>query len=487
MIEWVSVYARACLVNKLKKMNPEQNGKRTREELEGWNLKGSNPNEALPFDILNYVAEVGDLSREDISRWRKAAHAKNTQGMVHKDDEKKKEWYYEIGRLFPEIQEKKQKYFALDTFPKITSEIDTVEQRIEELKKELMLKKHELLKAHGKAYKDYFIDVNDSTKSVYEGLIEYLEDKRRTLSEETPEPFSEQPLGHFDPKKKLDIKDLYGQLETVVETFDRQQSFSIIKLISDIIQISVNADHFELKCEPSTFVYVSAFRKKPEWTRVTVNIKLKSLWTHFSLEISGEIVVPIDEKTLTLALRNSTVNFDQYLTNLHEDEQKEYNDLQTKEIKYKLFMDEEIKTGYLCGSNCSVDKVKFLDLAAQYKKHGFRELWSTPFSSLVSEFADCYSDYPVNDPARDHLWNLRPEEKRIKGSECIVQLMRYARLPYRKKPIQAAEEEGAEVTLSKKLKPSEEGGGAAEEEGEEKADYQVVMVSSFLDKTLHLQ
>ena len=456
-------------------------------------------------------------------------------GMVHRNEKEPKKMYNDIIKMVPRIKEQFLKLYAQD------------KKDIEENKK----LRRQLQAQRGQVYRSLFKEANESTKDVYKQLKDYLERKinahikrpllldefgdleaveipsddetsrlaevRFQLEEMGHELKHEQPLSYFDldvskqlkvyrerrkqdlsppslEEQKLeeklfvnpDIKDVYKDLRTVIKTFNLQQSFSLMKLLCEITQLTNEKLRVFANVDvqgqfSSSIVKIGLKLQDPEQLRRP----------GFLFEISTEIVFQMDANDLKDALEDDNGFADFDFKKKYREPEKEYDDgivASQYQILYDIRFDEKI-TGWgmggelFGGSNFGVDQVKLMELARWIRRSNYQAFVEEPlhndfdytgypndFSALLARFADCYADFKDTDSSCDHLWRSGNAMLGENASSCIVKLMQHVELPYRIKMAETSPE-----------------GGAAEEEGEEKADYQVVMVSSFLDKTLHLQ
>lgn len=514
-------------------MPPKKKGKggEKEKEDEGWNENGVDPSKALPYDLINRIGSF--LPGQEVRNWKAAAGGRNMGGMVHRNEVKPKKMYNDIGRLVPRIKEQLSKLHAQD------------KKDIEE-DKEL---RHQLQVQRGKVYRSLFKEANESTKDVYKQLKDYLERKinahikrpllldefgdleaveipsedetsrlaevRFQLEEMEHELEHEQPLSYFDwdvseqlkvyrerrkqdlsppsleeqeLEEKLfvnpDIKEVYKDLRTVIETFNLQQSFSLMKLLCKITQLTneklrVFANVDVQRAFSSSIVKIGLKLQDPE----------QLSRPGFLFEISTEIVFQMDASDLEDVLEHDDgFAFDfkkKYRESLKPGEKHDDGIVASQyQILYDIRFDEKI-TGWgmggqlFGGSNFGVDQVKFMELARWIRRSNYQDFVEEPlpadfdyteypndFSALFAQFADCYADFKDTDVSCDHLWRSGNAMLGKDASWCIVKLMQHVGFPYR---IKMAE--------------TSPGGGGAAEEGKDK----VVMVSSFLDKTLHLQ
>jgi len=427
----------------MSKESSQQSTKKVKmeEEEEEGKEDGKNPSDVLPYALLDYVAKF--LPRASVRNWKEADTGK-MGGMVHKEEVKHKKMYYDIKIMVPKIGEQ---------FLELYNQIHAYKTEDEKLQRHLQV-------TRGKAYRAFFKKANESTKYVYKQLWDYLEGKKQNLINGKAE--DEQPLSYFEEGKfgNLKLKDVYTQLQTVMKTFNVQQSFSLILLLCEITQKTSQG-------EMRVFANVHVQR----WgnsSKVKIKLRLQEILIDddgdknggepaFLFEISTEIEFPMNATQLqNELLRDGTFNV--------EDEAK-YGNVASQQIVYTLKCKQDIMaygTGgqLFSGSNFDVDQIKFMKLAKRIAK-------SEDTQDFFSQFANCYADFE-DDDARDHLWNSRNLMPAEDASECIMKLMAQAGLPYRIK----VPPEGSAAG----------GGGAAEGEGEP----QIVMVSSFLDRTLYL-
>lgn len=518
-------------------MPPKKRGKGGEKE-EGRNEDGVDPSKAFPYALINRIGSF--LSRQEVRDWKTAEGGRNMSGMVHRNEKEPKKMYYDIIKMVPRIKEQFSKLYDQDK--KDIEKNKELRRQLQaqrgQVYRSLFQEANESTKDVYKQLKDYLerkinahikrpllldefgdleaVEIPSSAKEEALLLATRLAKVRFQLEDMEHELEHEQPLSYFDwdvseqlkvyrerrkqdlsppsleeqeLEKKLfvnpDIKDVYEDLRTVIKTFNLQQSFSLMKLLCKITQLTneklrVFADVDVQREFSSSIVKIGLKLQDPEQLRRP----------GFLFEISTEIVFQMDANDLKDALEddNGFADFDfkkKYRERLEPE--KEYDDgivASQYQILYDIRFDEKI-TGWgmggqlFGGSNFGVDQVKFMELARWIRRSNYQAFVEEPlpadfdytgypndFSALLARFADCYADFKDTDSSCDHLWRSGNAMLGNDASGCIVKLMQHVELPYR---IKMAE--------------TSPGGGAAEEEGEDK----VVMVSSFLDKTLHLQ